>query len=234
MKVCVVLEGQLKYPQKCGPNIKKYLVDEIDADVELNFVIQESEENMLQYISLYGDHNKALMYKNPVPDFSSVFNYICKLRNYNASNWILFYEKFINPKNKDTFQMFINKMYNRHIIYDIFKTENTFDWFIITSPNMYFINKLFTKKIFESMDKSTLYITKDDKTFNDNLLVFHKNIFIQVCEYIHLFLSGNLYYYFNKNPNLDMNEGELFKLCMKFKNIKIQYLNNRNYLIKTM
>jgi hypothetical protein len=149
-------------------------------------------------------------------------------------NLLLFYEKFINPKNKETFQMFINKMYNRHIIYDIFKTENTFDWFIITSPNMYFINELFTKKIFESMDKSTLYITKEDKAFNDNLLVFHKNIFIQVCEYIHLFLSGNLYYYFTKNHNLDINQGELFKLCMIFKNIKIKYLNNKNYLIKTL
>jgi hypothetical protein len=84
------------------------------------------------------------------------------------------------------------------------------------------------------MDKSTLYITKDDKAFNDNLLVFHKNIFIQVCEYIHLFLSGNLYYYFTKNHNLDINQGELFKLCMIFKNIKIKYLNNKNYLIKTL
>jgi hypothetical protein len=241
MKVCIVLEGKLKAPEKCGPNIKKYLVDELDEYAELNLVIQESEQNMLQYISLYGNHNKALMYKNPVPDFRSVFNYICKLKNYNPSTWELFYEQFINHKNKSSIESFIKKMYNRHIIYDIFKTElHNYDWFIITSPNMYFINKLLTKKSFENMDTNTLYVNKDDSIIegiNNDLLIFHKNIFNEVCDYIHLFLCGNLFYYYkknisgNKSSNINLTESQLFKLCMQFKNINIQYLNYRNYII---
>ena len=52
-KVCVCIEGQLRGAAHCGPTIKKYLIDKLNAD--LYFVVQNYEkhnsDNFKQYIA---------------------------------------------------------------------------------------------------------------------------------------------------------------------------------------
>ncbi|MEY4571480.1 MAG: hypothetical protein RLZ10_691, partial [Bacteroidota bacterium] len=71
-KVCVCIEGQLRGAAHCGPTIKKYLIDKFNAD--LYFVVQNYEKHNSDNFKYYGKSVKQIVYDNPLPNFTQVFD----------------------------------------------------------------------------------------------------------------------------------------------------------------
>lgn len=214
-KICVCIEGQLRGAKNCGPTIKTHVIDPLNAD--LYFCLQNYEHHNNSNLKYYGSHKQSLVYENPQPDFSNTFNELCTIFNYETSKWKSNFD-IINDANWSLgFSApgtCIRRMFNRYIIYNMLKNLN-YEWFIILRSDLYFVDTFYD---ILSFDNNTLYHYGDGcyGGINNNLIVFHKNIFDKVLTYIHNFLNLNLlnFYILNSDPSnrFGINE-EIFFMC---------------------
>lgn len=235
MKVCVVVEGQLRAPITSGPTFKKYLVDELNAD--LYFYLQNFNDHKDENLNYYGGHKESVVYSNPIPNFETIFNNLCEKYNYDKKNWDTFFKRVKDDNYKLGYQKpgtCIRRMYNRYLIYEYLK-DKEYDWFIISRSDMCFVEPLVTMSKLQQMVHDKLYVYKEGSYngVNNNLIVFHKNIFNEICNYIHLFLSGKLLNFIlniSRNRPFGLNEEKFFYNCLRAQNIQIDYLPIKSYI----
>jgi hypothetical protein len=235
MKVCVIVEGQLRGAVTSGPTFKKYLVDELNAD--LYFYLQNFSDHKDENLNYYGENKGVVVYSNPEPNFTSTFNNLCDRYNYDKNNWNIFFNRVRDENYKLGFQKpgtCIRRMYNRYLIYEYLKDKD-YDWFIISRSDMCFVDPLVTVSNLEQMSHNKLYAYKQGayNGVNNNLIVFHKDIFNEICNYIHLFLSGKLLNFMlniARNRTFGLNEEKFFYNCLRAQNINIEYLSIKSYI----
>lgn len=84
-KICVCIEGQLRGGERCCKNIKKYLIDYLDADLICCIQNHESIDN--NDINFCGRCVETMFYNNPVPNFSTTFNNLCEEFGIEKDSW---------------------------------------------------------------------------------------------------------------------------------------------------
>lgn len=219
-KVCVIIEGQLRGSENCGPTIKKYLVDFLNAD--LYFYVQYYEHHLDKNFDFYGECLGKNIYDNPIPDFENTFNKLCMSKNIDQNKWKTNFHFFKDDNYKLGYSSnkpgtCIRRMYNRHLIYEKFK-DLDYEWFVILRSDMYFYKNFPNILDFSSENLYTYKLGKHDGT-NSNLIVFNKKKMKEILNYIDLFLDGSLITYSMKN-NIDksLNEERFFDLVLKTSN----------------
>lgn len=225
MSICVCIEGQLRGSKNCGPTIKKYLVEKNNAD--LYFCLQNYEKHNDDNLKYYGLYKQYKIYNNPIPDFSNTFDDLCSKFNY-EKKWISNFEKILNYNWKlgyDRPGTCIRRMYNRYLIYEMLK-DKQYDWFVLLRSDLFFINDFYDISAF---DTSKLYCYEKGGWggVNNNLIVFHKNIFEKVLTYIKNFLNLSFLNFLNDNLDLNnvyLNEEVFFMYNMKLNQIDFSFI----------
>lgn len=221
-KVCVIIEGQLRGSENCGPTIKKYLVDFLNAD--LYFYVQNYEHHLDENFDFYGECIGKIIYDNPSPDFEDTFNKLCLSKNIDQKKWKENFHFFKDDNYKLGYYSnkpgtCIRRMYNRHLIYEKFK-DSDYEWFVILRSDMYFYKNFPNILDFSSENLYTYKLGKHDGT-NNNLIVFNKKIIREILNYIDLFLDGSLITYTMKNNTIKfLNEEKFFDLALKTSNTR--------------
>lgn len=230
-KICVCIEGQLRGAKRCGPTIKKYLIDRYNAD--LFFCIQNYVEHDSSNIELYGKNKGVFLYDNPEPSFKHIFNKVCK-------------EYAIDPKWEQTFDQVpsrnytlgyatngtcMRRMYNRFLFYNIIRHYD-YDWFVVTRSDYYMVMDFHDVTKF---DKSAVHCFPlcSWGGENNNLIVFHKSQLKPVMTYIFNLLNGSFLEKYLSIPNrssLIMNEEKFFQLNMNINNVLIRHMENICYM----
>ena len=228
MKVCVIVEGQLRAARTAGPTIKKYLVEELDAD--LYFYLHNDE-----LMSFYGEYKDSIIYDNPKPDFGNIFKEFCITKGYSIKNWHIFKQRIHNLNYLLGYSVpgtCIRRMYNRHLIYNRL-CDSDYDWFIITRSDMCFVDSLVTEEQLEKLDTNKIHVYEKGsyEGLNNNLILFHKNIFEKVCNYIDNLLSGNLYKYIVGKPRYyKLNEEKFFHVNILYNNVDVNFIPIKSYI----
>lgn len=225
-KICVIIEGQLRGSENCGPTIQKYVVEHLNAD--LYFYVQNYELHDDSFFEYYGAYKEKIIYDNPSPDFEQVFNSIASNKNIEKEKWKTNFNYFIDNNYKLGYDnkkpgTCIRRMYNRHLIYEKFK-DYDYDWYIILRSDMYFYEKFHDIITFS---KDSLHVSNfgNWNGINNNLIVFNKQIMKNVLNYLELFLNGSLITFSTKNKiNKTLNEERFFKLACYASNVKIKHM----------
>jgi hypothetical protein len=219
-KVCVIVEGQLRGSENCGPTIKKYLVDFLDAD--LYFYVQNYEYHEDKNFDFYGDSIEKIVYDNPSPDFEDTFNKLCLSKKIDQNKWKENFHFFKSENYKLGYSSekpgtCIRRMYNRHLIYEKFK-DSHYEWFVILRSDMYFYKNFPNVSEFSSENLYTYKLGKHEG-INNNLIVLNKTKMKEILNYIDLFLDGSLITYSMKNKTRRyLNEERFFQLTLKTSN----------------
>lgn len=230
-KTCVCIEGQLRGSKRCGPTIKKYLVEKLNADLYL--FLQNYEKHKEYNIKYYGNPKKVIIYDNPYPNFEKIFDNLCNKFNCDKSKWRETFTKLIDGNYMLGYEKpgtCIRRMYNRYLIFNELQNSD-YEWFVILRSDLYFVDYFYDLSQLKN-DCLNLYKKGDWGGLNNNFLVFHKSLFENVLNYIKFFLNGNvLNYYLNNYDNSDeINEEKFFHINMKINNIKFNYIENMWYI----
>lgn len=240
---CVCIEGQLRGSERCGPTIKKHLVEKLNAD--LYFVLQNYHEHEDKNVYFYGDPKKVVLYENPDPTplpipgapvtskpgtFEEIFDSLCDSFNYDNLLWRKTFEEVKNLNY--TFGYYcpgtcIRRMYNRYLIYKELKNIK-YDWYVILRSDLYFVDDFVIDQIKPTLN---LYQKGGHNGLNNNLIVFNKENFEKVLTYIKNFLNGSfLNYYKRHHSNLFLNEELFFGVNMNLQNIEPNFIETRWYI----
>jgi hypothetical protein len=231
--ICVCIEGQLRGSEKCGENIKKYLIDYLKAD--LYFYLQNYELYNESDLKYYGEYKEKIVYDNPNPNFENIFDNLAEKFGYDKNIWR---DTFTQLKERD--QNFslgyekpgtcIRRMYNRYLIYEYFKDKN-YDWYIISRSDFYFVDNFYD---ISNFNKNNLYVAElgDWGGINNNLIIFNKINFEKILTYIKTFLSGQFLNIVNNKIKIRslrkfmkiINEEKFFMFNMEIANIQISKL----------
>ncbi len=229
MKTCVCIEGQLRGSKRCGPTMKKHLIDYLNAD--LYFYIQNYEKHNDENMNYYGESKIKNVYDNP-SDFTETFDKICDEFGYDKNNWRNFFEQITDENYKLGFNKpgtCIRRMYNRYLIYNMLK-DTDYDWYILTRSDLYFLDNFHDVSKFDS-DSLHVYEKLGWNGLNNNFIVFHKNNFKKILTYLHNFLNNTLLNYIKNSNNLRrLNEERFFFYSMNAINIKVNTFKNMYYI----
>ena len=190
-RFCVIIEGNLRGSRRCGPNMRRHLIDALGADLIIH-AQHAPEYDTAECARRYGPAKAYRAYANPIPDFSDIFDALRAEYGYEF-DW------------RDTFKMIrssnihlgldgpgsnIRRMYNRHRIYRQLQQAD-YDRYILTRSDMYFLADF---PIDECPDPGLLYSANGGRYggINNNLVVFGKPLFEKVLNYITLFLDGSI------------------------------------------
>ena len=209
---CIIIEGELRAGRRCGPNIRKYVIDALGAD--LIICAQNTDEfNTETHAGYYGPAAHFHAYSNPVPDFSDIFDSLrtelkCdfdwrETLRLNGDNW---------RRGFDGPGVCIRRMYNRHLIYQQLKNAD-YSQYILTRSDMYFLDDF---PLNRCADPHTLYIGPAGNSggVNNDLLVFGAPIREAVLNYLTLFLDGTLARAGNPPDSNGLTEPGLFqRIC---------------------
>lgn len=227
-KICVCIEGQLRGSKTCGPTIKKHLIEPLNAD--LYFFIQNYEYHDSNNLKYYGEYKDLYIYKNP-DTFEDIFNNLCDYYGYEKNIWKETFRIIKNENYTDGYDkpgVCMRRMYNRYLIYENMKLKN-YEWFIISRSDLYFVQDI---QDITKLDKNTIYAT-DIAYFNginNNMMIFHKNMFEKTLTYIKLFLNNSFSNYFiNNNLKDSLNEELFFSYCIDIYDIPFGYIKNITY-----
>ena len=228
-KVCVCIEGELRGAKRCGENIRKYLIDHLNAD--LFFCIQDYkyyDENDLKY---YGEYKEFMIYSNPEPDFKNIFNDLCKIYNFEENKW----QTTFTLRN-DNFKLgydkpgtCIRRMYNRYLIYHMLKKYN-YDWFIILRSDLYFVDYFYDINFFNAGELTLAKITNWGG-LNNNLIIFDKSIIDNILLYITNFLNLSFFNHIKQSKKKrKINEEIFFMNNMIINNVKTRLIDHMWYI----
>lgn len=221
-KICVCIEGQLRGAKTCGPTIKKHLIDKLDAD--LYFCLQNYTNYNKLGLNYYGDYIDYNLYDNPEPDFSLIFNNLCETYNLPKDTWKANFH-FIKDENWTLgFHRpgtCIRRMYNRMLIYEMLKNK-PYEWYILLRSDLFFVDDFFDINFFDP--KFLYYCEKGGwGGINNNLIVFHKDLFKKILLYITNFLDMKLLMFYQSQQFFTpLNEEKFFMLNMLINKVAVK------------
>ena len=227
-KCCVCIEGQLRGSNNCGSTIKKYLIEKLNAD--LYFIIQNFEKYNEENTKHYG-LSKIIVYENPL-NFANIFDELCDKYNFDKFKWRETFKKVHNSNYKlgyDRPGTCIRRMYNRYLIYNELK-DSDYEWFVISRSDYYFVDYFYD---LNELKKDCLNLCDSCSWggLNNNIIIFHKNLFEKVLTYIKIFLKGDfLDYYLNNCNNSCINEENFFMINMIINDVKINFIKNKWFI----
>lgn len=220
-RFCVIIEGQLRGSQRCGPNMRQHLINPLGADLII-YAQHTPEYDAAECAGRYGPAVYYRAYENPTPDFSDIFDAMRAEYGYDF-NW------------RDTFKMIkssnyhlgfkqpgtcIRRMYNRHLIHQLLQSIGAdYDWYIVTRSDMYFVSDF---PIDQCTDPNLLYSANGGRWWgiNNNLLVFGAPLRKAALNYITLFLDGSIARLGNQgNKPFGMGEEMFFSRAMGLQNV---------------
>ena len=220
-RFCVIVEGQLRGSRRCGPNMRKHLIDPLGADLIIH-AQHTPEYDTAECAERYGEAKDIRAYDNPTPDFSQIFDalraeYGCDF------DWRDTFKKIHSSNIHLGFDgpgTCIRRMYNRHRLYRQLQTAD-YDWYVLTRSDMYFLADF---PINECPDPNLLYSANGGRCggINNNLLVFGKPLLEKALNYITLFLNGAIAGLGNQDISSPhgMGEEEFFARAMALQNVQ--------------
>lgn len=228
--ICVCIEGQLRGSKTCGPTIKKHLIDKLDAD--LYFCLQNYSNHNQLGLKDYGSCIEYHIYDNPEPDFSLIFNNLCESYNLPKDTWKANFH-FIKDENwtlgYNRPGTCIRRMYNRMLIYEMLK-HKSYEWYILSRSDLFFIDDFFDISFF---DPNFLHYCERGGWggINNNLLVFHRDLFDKVLLYITNFFDMKLLMcYKSQQIFTAINEEKFFMLNMLINSVPIKHIPLRWFI----
>ena len=229
-KTCVIIEGQLRGSRRCGPNMRRHLIDALGADLIIH-AQHTPEYDTAECAGRYGPAADYRVYENPTPDFSEIFDalraeYGC------AFDWRDMFKEIKSANYHLGFDgpgTCIRRMYNRHLIHRQL-LEADYDRYVLTRSDMFFLDDF---PIEQCTDPNTLYSAAVGcwRGINNNLLVFGAPLREKVLNYITLFLDGSMTRIGNLvTPREGMGEEEFCKRAMDLQRVN-QATINHNWFI---
>ena len=217
-RVCVCIEGQLRGSTRCGPTIRKYLVEALNADLVL--YIQRHDKVDIDSVRLqqYGIPKKVVLYDNP-DNFDNVFDSLCDTYEYNNTMW----RNTFNTVPDDNYKLGYNntgtcirRMYNRYLIYEEIIKNSEYEWLILLRSDLFFVDYFDMDELNDSCINMT-NVSCWKSGYNNNFIAIPKSLFRPTLTYILQFLNGNFMEHYMKQPSnrmVTINEELFFKINM--------------------
>ena len=215
---CVIIEGQLRGSRRCGPTIRRHVVEALNADLVI-YAQHTPEYDTAECARHYGPAAYFHAYENPTPDFSDIFDALraelqCDFDWRDTFKQIRSYNYHLGFDRPGTC---IRRMYNRHLLYRHLQNAD-YDRYILMRSDLYFLADF---PIAACPDPNTLYgaDVMRWRGINNNLLVFGAPLREKVLNYITLFLDGSIARLGHSPTPLGMNEEEFFHRAMTLQSV---------------